>query len=212
MENNILAFSGRVEFVKERHIAGNAWGSLNVRVQQSRSRFSFKNEDIVLNSPTIWLTIKTDYENNVLKRMSKYALDACTEKLFIFVNGAKITDYDHHPKDANGNAIAGAPIETRYNLEVSSSGCSFSEQPYSDINIAMLSGTVVENKEGKFKLKMPYMGKSGVKFRHAVVMTDKPFDPALVNKRVFVAGEVFGKTPSGTDLIYVIARQFEVIK
>lgn len=212
MENNTLFFSGRVEFVKERHAPNTNWGSLNARVHQSRSRFDFGGEIKTINSPTIWLTIKTDYENGVMKRASKFAFDACNEKLFIFVNGAKITDYDHIPKDANGNAIAGAPMETRYNVEISASGCSFSERPYSDINIATLSGDVVEASEGKFKLKIPYVGKTGLKFRHAVVMTDRPHDPGLIGKRVFVSGEVFGKTPAGTDLVYVVAKQYEVIR
>jgi hypothetical protein len=61
-------------------------------------------------------------------------------------------------------------------------------------------------------MSMPYMAKQTLKFRKAIVWYEGEFKPELLHKRIYVSGQVFGKTPSSADKIYVVAKQLEVIR
>lgn len=211
--SNLHHFSGRVEYVKERRAPKQAWGSLNARIVLSRNHFTFKEEQKTISNSTLWLTIKTEYENDILSKRCKAVLESCQKGRFIFVNGAKISDFVSVPKDEQGKPIPNAPTETRYSIEVGASACSFADVPYRDINISLMNGTVKEQgQNGMLKISMPYSSKDGLKFKEGIVFSPFDFDHSLIGKRVFVAGQLFGKTPTKVDQVYVVADTLEIIK
>jgi len=210
MDDNKNIFTGKVEFAKERRFGSNAWGSISVRIMQACKSFTFRNEQKFISQPQIWMNIKTTYEGDALTAQDAAVLKSCQEGKYIFVTGAKITDFEQAPKDANGKPIENAPKEVRYSLECSPSGLAFASSPFPDINMSILEGYVTEtDPNGQIKVKIPYKAKTETKYRSVLVFHSNEFDPSLAKQRVFISGQVFGKTPDPAkkDLIYVVASQ-----
>lgn len=213
MNSNEHYFTGKVEYAKERRISGQSWGSINVRVLLNKNSFDFRGETKIIPNSIIWVNIKVDYDSKSLKPAHKIIFDMCQTNSYIFVNGAKITDYQVEPKDENGNVIPNAPKQTRYNIEVNASGVSCSQQPYRSINLSVLEGYVKEvTPQGMLKLKIPYISKSEVKHREACVLYSDSNTVSLLEKKVFVSGSIFGKTPDRLDLIYVASDFLEITR
>ena len=74
MNLNEHYFNGQVEYVKERRIPGQSWGSLNTRILLDTNCFKFNDEIKIIQNPTIWLNIKVDYDSKSLKKINIYMI------------------------------------------------------------------------------------------------------------------------------------------
>lgn len=214
MNLNEHYFNGQVEYVKERRIPGQSWGSLNTRILLDTNCFKFNDEIKIIQNPTIWLNIKVDYDSKSLKKQHQYIYDMCQAKSYIFINGAKIVDFKVEPKDENNKPIPGAPMKIRYSAEIGASGVSCSSQRYRQFNRSLVTGYVDEvGENGSLKIKSAYMVKKEIRNREIFVIspTSTTLGPSLLKKKVFVSGSIFGKTPDRSDLTYVAADFIEII-
>jgi len=210
MDDNRAIFSGSVKFVKSNRIGSNLWGNLTVKIIMDNKTFMFKEKAQFLSEPIIWMSIKTNFlENGKLEGNSEKVFDACTNKKYILVTGAKLSDYERVVKDDNGVIIPNGPKLTTYTLECSTNGAVFSTSPFAEINHCTIEGYVNNIiDENSFELKIPYRAKNETKYRKCIIFCDNDKINEYKGKKVFIIGKVFGKTPdpSKKDLIYIVCN------
>lgn len=213
MDKCYSIFTGTVEYAKERRMGTFSWGTVNARVLLNKKNFKLLDTQIDIVNPTLWINIKTEYNNDKLTPRDQAVLDNCLAKKFVCVAGGKLSSYVSEPKDATGKVIQGAPKDTKYTMDVSPSCIYFSDRPYKEINLTTIEGFVLENgQNGRLLIRVPYRSKEEVKYKEVAVINPMGFDGSLNNKKIIVVGSLFGKLPDRSDSIYVVADTIEILK
>jgi len=213
MDDNLNIFTGRVTFCKEKRAGTNSFGTISLRIMQDIKTFQLGAKTMFISDPTIWVSVKANYNGNALQDKEQVVLNEGTAGKYIIISGAKLSDYESIAKDSAGLAIPGAPKETKFTIECSPSNCSFSNTPYKAENTSILIGYITDILgPNQIRIKIPYRAKTETKYRKADIYVEDSSTLSM-NKRVLITGSVFGKTPdpSKKDAVYVVAESITTL-
>jgi hypothetical protein len=217
-DHNIIFLSGQVQWYREKKVKGYNFGTISSRIGLPRFSFTLDNKVHEIDNPIVWLKTTVSYANNKLAPAAQDLLDSMEVGKFIFVNGAKITNWSRVAKDSSGNPVQGAPPQTVFDLESYEDSVSLSDREYPETNMAIISGTVkdLEGPTGKMTLIYHYYtvekGKKVFKERIIPILYTDTFNPNLIGERAMITGRVCAKRPDKSDGLYVVSDKVIELK
>lgn len=206
MDLNQVIFSGRVGWFKDKQ-AGANFGSISLRVHLPHFRYSTHDgQEVDIDNPLVWVSVKTQYESGVMDRKSKALMDGLKDNPYVFIRNSKITNWKRIPKE-NGKPIPGAPEKLEFSVDAYPGSISFQDSEFAVFNTCMFSGTVKDlSSDGRMKLSCSYRNVKDNKYleRYIPVLYTGRYEPALLNSKVMIAGRICGTRPDGSNGPYII--------
>lgn len=187
-----------------------------MRIGLPKFEFHFRDKYFQVSEPILWLSVNTSYEGDSLLPKDMAILN-CLErkkKPYIFVKDAYISSWDSVPKDSSGAPVKGAPIETKFGINVYSSRINFKESPFPLINTAKFTGYVNSaNDDGWMYLQCGYRSTKNkeIKYRTVPILNPSTYNPSIIGKKVYVDGSTCARSPGREDRLYVVANNLIIL-
>ena len=210
MDINQIIIAGEASWYKLQMAKGQSFGSVSIKLNLPRFRFTLNETEHNVQNPFIWLSVNVSQDTTgKFKKSDERLLDALNSgtENYLIATAAKISNWTKKGKD-------GGPDTLQFKCECPSGSVSASAKLPGILNEGTFKGKVTSiEPSGKMSVECSYMSPKANewKTRQVPCIYTGDYDPSFLNKKVLFFGSVCNVTPTGDTKLYIVTNHMYIV-